>query len=127
MDELQKYKALIDEQQQQLKANANVIAAQRHQIRSMLDKLAQLEDAADGDNTSGIHVDRWKMAMEQVGKLAKRLADARKMAEALPLLPDRRNVMVNHIEDCRCEAVRLEQSISHIANSTVRRGYKNEE
>jgi len=127
MDELQKYRALIDEQQQQLKANANVIAAQRHQIRSMLDKLAQLEDAADGDNTSGIHVDRWQMAMEQVGKLAKRLADARKMAEALPLLPDRRNVMVNRIEDCRCEAVRLEQSISHIANSTVRRGYKNEE
>lgn len=43
------------------------------------------------------------------------------------LLPVRKSVIANRIEDCRCEAMRLEQSISHIANSTVRRGYNNEE
>ena len=127
MDELQKYKTLIEEQQQQLKANANVIVAQRHQIRSMMDKLAQLEDGGEVESANSMNLDRWKMAMEQIDELKKRLADARIFADGLPLLPVRKNVIVNRIEDCRCEAVRLEQSISHIANSTVRRGYKNEE
>ena len=127
MDELQKYKALIDEQQQQLKANANVIVAQRHQIRSMMDKLAQLEDGGEVESVNSMNLDRWKMAMEQIDKLKKHLADARIFADGLPLLPVRKSVIANRIEDCRCEAVRLEQSISHIANSTVRRGYKNEE
>jgi hypothetical protein len=127
MDELQKYKALIDEQQQQLKSNANTIAAQRHQIRSLMDKLAELEDGGEVESANSMNLDRWKMAMEQIDKLKKHLADARIFADGLPLLPVRKSVIVNRIEDCRCEAVRLEQSISHIANSTVRRGYKNEE
>ena len=127
MDELQKYKTLIEEQQQQLKANANVIVAQRHQIRSMMDKLAQLEDGGEVESANSMNLDRWKMAMEQIDKLKKHLADARIFADGLPLLTVRKSVIVNRIEDCRCEAVRLEQSISHIANSTVRRGYKNEE
>ena len=100
------------------------IELQRKQIRSLLEKLEDLENGSHADDNPSWHTDRWKAAMEQIETLLKQLVTLRGIVTAQSIEPESMTVVTSFVEDCRRQVLRIQQSVAHTAPSKIRMAYK---